>query len=206
MLFLKHLTSKLVSFLRYSISALVGVPLVAILLTVLSNGNAFAGFTCGPNTRTYRVISLSGAFGQGVRCVKFISGGSVDFIWYGEGYWYGEGNTYRHVGTAYRNGKGTAGDIFGNGESGQGFFFESLRVTKQSLFSKLPQTIFVRGAWNEKWVYEVDQTVQEYTSRLGSVKTCGSNFANYTVVPISPRTGVGTSCVLATTGIWYSEG
>ena len=85
-------------------------------------------FRCGPYTRTYFLKDASGNV-TGIRCVKVVNNHS--FAWYGEGRW---GNAaYRHVGYAasdnFNGGVrfwGSLADIYGNGESYQGFYNQNL--------------------------------------------------------------------------------
>lgn len=191
--------------LKRLLSCSTGVSLLGLLFVLLPSKSASASFTCGSHLITYRVRSLSGVPGQGVRCVRFNVQNTPNFtIWYGEGYW-GSGQ-YRHVGVGYLGGKASASDIFGNGENAQGNFSGSLRIVSSG--GNFPRTMRVTGAWNEEWILEDDRTVQEYTSRLKPVSTCGPHLEEFTVSDASGRrAGSGVRCsTIAYGGAWYGEG
>lgn len=191
--------------------ALTTISLTFGLLATRFAESAQASYTCGPHLRTYSVRSLNGVSGRGVRCVMRNGG-----AWFGEGYW---GNvTYRHVGEKLGN-QGYAGDIYGNGEVARGSFLKrgDLRFSGSWQDNNPSRRIRVTGAWNEEWILETDNTVQDYTSPLGAVNTCGPNFSQFRVSP-GPGGGnvffKGIRCVLFQLvsdgnlggNVWYGEG
>lgn len=180
----------------------IGVSLVFSTL-MLSAGKAQASFTCGSNLLTYQVRSLDDRSGIGVRCVRLRPGKTVSLYWYGEGFW-GQ-RKYRHIGGFYENvissNNSFAFDIFGNGEDFNGSFPGTLEMTLTPSLPATPQTIRVTGAWNEEWILVPENTVQGYTSPLGSVRNCGSNFQTYHV-----REGNGIRCIKREYALWYGEG
>jgi len=179
--------------------------LSVLISNSLMTEKAQASFACGQHLSTYRVQSLGGANGQGVRCVKFHFG---NIIWYGEGYW-GEAN-YRHFGLIPAPGVlgGGITDISGNGESFNSFTSSSaLQVSRGESINGIPISIRLTGAWNEEWIYESDGVVQEYTSQLGPVRVCDetSNQLEYRVRDESGlNSGEGIRCYVG--AIWYGEG
>lgn len=178
-----------------------GVSLI-FLTFILSAKKTQASFTCGPHLLTYQVKSLSGASGNGIRCVKLRPGKTVSLYWYGEGYW-GQ-RKYRHIGGFYQAvtspNNSFAFDIFGNGEDFNGSFTD-LEMTLTPSLPAIPQTIRVTGAWNEEWSLVPGNSVQDYTSPLGPVKSCGNNFQTYHV-----RGGDGIRCIKREYALWYGEG
>ncbi len=194
--------------LKYQSFALATIFSLGALLGALPTGNAYASFSCGPYMKTYRVRSLSGTPGQGVRCVKFVPHSvtpNLDFIWYGEGYW--KNSKYRHVGEAYYDGtNATAGELHSKGEIFDNYFPNSLVITRSG--DRVPHTIRVTGAWNEEWILENDNIVEKYTSSFGSVESCGSSFERtYSVRdPTGHRSGRGIRCWLRGARTWYGAG
>jgi hypothetical protein len=193
-----------------TISAL-GISAAASLVCLhFSADSAQASFTCGSHMKTYRVISPNGALG-GVRCVKPINakgrdGNTLLFAWYGEGRW---GNTnYRHVGSASvspSSGRqiNYADDVYGNGENTGGAF-------RQIALNPSPdyRTIRVSGDWNEIWTLAANNIVQDYSSQLGSLNSCGRNFHRYVVTDSNDRAdhGAGIRCESRQSNVWYGEG
>jgi len=191
------------------VSCSAGVSLLSLLSVLVPSESANASFACGPHLATYKVRSLNGWPGAGVRCVRFNVQNEPGFIiWYGEGQW-GSG-TYRHVGVGYLASMGraraSASDIFGNGEDAMGDFRNSLNIVSSG--GSIPRTMRVTGDWNEEWILEGDGIVQEYTSRLGPVNTCGQHLVESSVSDASGRrSGSGIRCgTVAFGGAWYGEG
>lgn len=186
-----------------------GISLIGTLFTIFSADSVHALFTCGTHLTTYRVTSPDGALG-GVRCVKFINEkrrdkrDSLTFVWYGEGRW---GNTdYRHIGYSAKEYSGQqsnyAADISGNGEGTNGTFNRlSFRISPNW------QTIQVSGDWNETWTIAANDMVQDYTSRLQRLNSCGKNLSRYVVTDSNNKTtnGTGVRCRLQSK-VWYGEG
>jgi hypothetical protein len=179
----------------------IGVSLIASAV-MLSAEKAQASFTCGPHLLTYQVRSLSGTTGTGVRCVRFRPDKNLSLYWYGEGYW-GQ-RKYRHIGGFYKAvtspNNAFAFDISGNGENFNGSF-PDLEMTLTPPLPATPQTIQVTGAWNEEWILAPGSTIQGYTSPLGPVRNCGSNFQTYHVLG-----GNGIRCIKREYALWYGEG
>lgn len=195
--------------------------LIAVIVSQLIGAKeAKASFNCGPNYVTYRVRSVDGRVGDGVRCVGF-GIGSAQYpnrpviTWYGEGFW--GSALYRHIGHAFYSAsayqRGYAADIFGNGENTQGAFNGNLTLFF-SAERPFPNSIRVQGAWNELWVR--DSSPSGYTSRLGRVSRCGRLFREFHVEDRAnqPRVGGGVRCILpyapanyrALGFTWYGDG
>ena len=182
--------------------------LATTLAVPLTAESVQAAYSCGPHLATYEVRSRSGASGRGVRCVKWIVNNrdrSV-LIWYGEGYW---GNIkYRHIGENITSRVGSAADIHGNGEDAAGVFYRNLTIAPSR--ESVPRRVRITGGWNEEWILQGNGVVNNYTSTLPPVRTCGRNFrANsfieYRVTDASgQRSGGGVRCYIAPA--WYGEG
>ncbi len=185
------------------------------------NGKKIAqgeSFNCGPHTLTFEVKSLGGAEGKGVRCVKLSNGTNPitpSLAWYGEGNW--GGSTYRHVGHAFLQGnqnvlqpnrplRGSASDIFGNGEDIRNNFNGNLQISLAGGTWSNPTALKVTGAWNEIWYRRPSVN---YTP-LSAIKTCGSYFDEYKVSDLNgSRNGSGVRCVLKvgrTNTTWVGSG
>jgi hypothetical protein len=192
--------------IRYHLLLLASVS--SVLSVTFSAESAHASFSCGPYLATYRVSSLSGVSGQGVRCVQFLPTRRLlpypHFIWYGEGYW--ENRKHRHVGDSYSF-SGNAADIIGNGEDADGSFRDGDLIFEVDEQSSPPPTIRVTGAWNEVWTLDSSGVHSDYTSSLGSVNTCGPNFVEFNATDITgSKSGSGIRCLLEGSAAWYGEG
>lgn len=181
-------------------------------LLAVSATSAYAKFACGPNAHTYAVLQPSPKkFVPGVRCVVFPN--DYTFAWYGEGQW-GTAR-YRHIGFARAidtndHFVGSAGDIYGNGESSGSLFNRSLSITINLGFqdawsaSNPPSVIAIRGAWNEDWLLVPDGYITNW-SPLGKVTKCGALQS----WRIDSPNGAGVRCVLKDESwltVWYGEG
>lgn len=212
---------------RGKLSTLFSVGLCAtasLLYLQFSAESAQASFTCGPYMRTYRVTSLDGVPGLGVRCLLFLPPvqglPNSRFVWYGEGYW---GRTkYRHIGQYLAQLRGTAPpgeqtyfnmgavDISGNGEETGGVFPSGSMYSEtnhQGPMSNIPPEIVIYRPWRERWTLERDNVVNDYTSPLGPVRTCGSNLVQFNVRDANgDRGGQGVRCGMRDAPVWYGEG
>ena len=176
-----------------------------LLLAIFFSNSLYASFSCGPHLTTYKVISVTGAKGNGVRCVKFF--GDVhrrELVWYGEGYW---GNfKYRHLGKASYSGTtkkyhGKSADIYGNGEHGKG------KANNLIIASTMNGFKVTGSGWNEYWTKVSNHS--QYSSLNLPVKKCGKHFKQYRAYEREGRIkGRGTRCVLghANNIFWYGEG
>jgi hypothetical protein len=127
--------------------------------------------------------------------------------WYGEGNW--QGATYRHVGQAfYRSSNliGYASDIYGNGENIHNTFPGNLKIQVVSGSWPAPNTIQVKGAWNETWSLV---RAANYTP-LPKPRTCGKYFNEYKVADLTgTRKGFGLRCMLRegpNNTTWFGNG
>jgi hypothetical protein len=200
------------SLFKLSTFSSLGIGITASIICLqLSTNSAQAAFTCGPNMSTYRVTSPDGTLG-GVRCVKFINadsgnGRTLLFVWYGEGKW---GDTkYRHVGTASidrSSGKqvNQAIDIYGNGEGTDGVF-NQLDFDTSSTNNRI---IKVSAGWNEIWTFALNNVVEDYSSRLRPLRSCGKNLHRYAVTNSGDQSdnGTGVRCINKVGNVWYGEG
>lgn len=197
---------------------------VGALVVSLSADSAQAAFTCGPYMKTYRVTSLDGVPGLGVRCLKFLpllqGQGNSRFVWYGEGDW--RSFKYRHLGQLLGQLRYTAppgekvifsmsaADIFGNGEDARGVFPEGSmysEIDHQGPNTNIPPQIIITSPWRERWTLETDNVVNDYTSSLGPIRTCGSNLVQFSVRDANGnRNGQGVRCGIKDAPVWYGEG
>jgi len=119
--------------------------------------------------------------------------------------------------------KASAAEFFGNGETTNRIFFESLqmRILPRNAGTP-PRSIVVSGDWNEVWTLEADNVHEGYTRppELRRVEVCGRHFLQYEAIdrPSSSggKNGFGVRCLAKTSGrapaqgfyrgLWYGEG
>lgn len=151
-------------------------------------------FRCGPHTLTYFVKSDEGPV-AGIRCVKVVNNHS--FAWYGEGRW--GSLSYRHVGYAagdnFNGGVrfwGSMADIYGNGESYQGFYNQNLNFEASSPIDGpvRPETIKILSPWKEIWYLAGYSENVPYEPLPYEISRCGNPNLNQMRV-----VGMGTNHV-----------